>query len=383
VPAARHGLNLQTAAAVARRGGRRLVILCSHACEPEEAGEAIMHSDPRVRPTILNVRDYQIPVRLECDRIAEDWSSWDYDTAIKRNLGLALAYSMGWKTVLFLDDDVRQLRREHLGRMLAALAGGAGSRAAGWAFDDYPDHSIACHGYRLSDQIRYGRQEPFIGGGALAVAIRGRLPFFPTVYNEDWLFLYPLLAEGRRSVARAGSMLQLPFDPFAHPAHAGKQEFGEVLAEGLFRLLHRSGAHDPLVRGGPATEVGFWKEMTDRRRRFLRETWTDLQSDPKASAEAECLRIALETLDDGWADALAEWFCAWQGDLVRWHDFIRELESSRPRRAANRWTVAMARLDLAERVWRIPPRRVTGARRPPGSRPRGRGPGRMVRSVLM
>ena len=64
---------------------------------------------------------------------------------------------------------------------------------------------------------------------------------FPPIYNEDWLFLFD--AAQRRSVALCGhARSQLEYAPFAEWVRAAREEFGDVIAEGLYRLLHDGGA---------------------------------------------------------------------------------------------------------------------------------------------
>jgi hypothetical protein len=59
---------------------------------------------------------------------------------------------------------------------------------------------------------------------------------FPPIYNEDWLFLSDSLQA--RLVAVAGPVSQLEYQPFAHSRRAASEEFGDVIAEGIYRLIH-------------------------------------------------------------------------------------------------------------------------------------------------
>ena len=90
---------------------------------------------------------------------------------------------------------------------------------------------MVCHAFRAGG----GKQETFIGGGALAVEMRRNRSFFPNIYNEDWFFV---LDAGKRlqPVATVGQVLQYPYDPY-RVERARAEEFGDVLAEGIFWLL--------------------------------------------------------------------------------------------------------------------------------------------------
>ena len=108
------------------------------------------------------------------------------DLSRKRNLGLMLGRLAGWRAVLFLDDDILGLNPVHVTRAAAALDYFA---AVGMPPRRYPDNSVVCHANRLSG----GRQRVFVSASALAVDLRHVCTFFPDTYNEDWLFLAPLL----------------------------------------------------------------------------------------------------------------------------------------------------------------------------------------------
>ena len=67
------------------------------------------------------------------------------------------------------------------------------------------------------------------------------------IYNEDWFFL--LGETALRPVGQVGVAVQMPYDPFATPERARQQEFGDVLAEGLFALFDDGGTIADADRG--------------------------------------------------------------------------------------------------------------------------------------
>ena len=84
---------------------------------------------------------------------------------------------------------------------------------------------------------------------------RAPFDFFPDLYNEDWLFFYRDAAAER--LATPGSLAeQVPYDPFADPQRAAGQEFGDVIAEGLYALLH-SGL------GSEAASEEYWYQFLE------------------------------------------------------------------------------------------------------------------------
>jgi len=68
------------------------------------------------------------------------------DLSTKRNLGLVIARMLGWRRLMFLDDDIYAVSKEHVG----SLASGLNDHAVSVLIpDEYPDNSVACHAHRL------------------------------------------------------------------------------------------------------------------------------------------------------------------------------------------------------------------------------------------
>lgn len=233
------------------------------------------------------------------------------DTAAKRNLALKLARVLGWHSLLFLDDDVRS-RSGHtvLASEIPGALGGmrsSGLRAVGWALADFPDNSVVCH---LRREVGLP-QGIFIGGGALLVDLVGDLPFFPPVYNEDWLFLHDWVVRG--SVAWAGTVGQVAFDPLADPQRPQMEEFGDVLAEGLYELVHRHWHVDA------ARSVLFWQSVLAGRAEMLAEIHRRLPPAEAARKHHVALASARSALAAITPGDLADVVRRWRADLEGWN----------------------------------------------------------------
>jgi hypothetical protein len=223
--------SLRAAAGLAGEIGCALVVLCS---TPEQAEQALSKCGPMAGEMLASympesaddgLLSFLTSVHPEND---VERSSHG-DIAQKRNGGLLLARLCGWRTIMFLDDDIRNLTADAVSRASALTAR---FQAAGFTMEDYPDNSVVCHAHRLAG----GEQRVFPGGSALVIDVGRCDTLFPAVYNEDWLFM--LEAVQSRSVAAAGTLSQLEYRPFAHPRRAAAEEFGDLIAEGLYRLLH-------------------------------------------------------------------------------------------------------------------------------------------------
>jgi hypothetical protein len=244
--------------------GCALVVLCT---TPGQAAQAMQECRALVGHVLVTYvspsAEFNLLAFLTSEHPENDIEpSCHADIARKRNVGLLLARLCGWRTIMFLDDDIRDVT--------ASAASGAAAltarfQAAGFKIGNYPDNSVVCHAHRLAG----GSQDVFPGGSALLVDVTRCDTLFPPVYNEDWLFLFD--AAQRRSVAVAGTLSQLEYRPFAHPRRAASEEFGDVIAEGLYRNttdLSRAGAHESLTwdfaglrgglpaRGAPGRRLG-------------------------------------------------------------------------------------------------------------------------------
>jgi hypothetical protein len=111
-------------------------------------------------------------------------------------------------------------------------------RVAGMRVARFPDNSVVCHARR---EIGHA-QDVFIAGSVLAVNCDYPVSFFPEIYNEDWFFFYDEV-RARRAGCSQRYANQLKYDPFGNPRRARQQEFGDVLAEGLYALIHKEAGH--------------------------------------------------------------------------------------------------------------------------------------------
>jgi hypothetical protein len=241
------------------------------------------------------------------------------DLSTKRNLALALSIMLGWKRVVFLDDDIRVPQPCDLSKAVGLLDFHA---AVGLGIGGFPDNSVVCHAFRAIG----GKQETFIGGGALAVAIQENMSFFPNIYNEDWFFL---LDAGKqlKSVASVGEVLQYPYDPY-RVDRARTEELGDVLAEGIFWLLDQ---------GKPASDGGLehWRDFLNHRRRFIQEIRTMVRFQPDVTSSVrmrmeEALTAALGRCERITPKLCVEYMRALAADQDRWQRHLEQVGGLAP-----------------------------------------------------
>ena len=331
VPAARPAKNLQTAVGLATETGARLIVLCSFRTHADEVRallaknslpDAAVVAMPRKRGKWI-LRDFETTRYVHNGPGKAVCGTRNSDLSMKRNTGLLLARMLGWERIFFMDDDIRTVSADTVLSTVSLLdAAGGGYRTAAMSVEEYPDNSVVCHARREVGEY----QGVFVSGSVLAVDCRGPFDFFPDLYNEDWLFFYRDAAQER--LATPGSLAeQLPYDPFADPQRAASQEFGDVIAEGLYALLH-SGL------GADAADEEYWKRFLTDRNRVLDDVGRRLSSlHPAMRPELRrkigtAISAAQQVLWRVTAKMCAEYVAAWQRDLERWSEVLADRESS-------------------------------------------------------
>jgi hypothetical protein len=306
---------LQAAAALADELGCALVVLCS---KPEQAARAALECGEAGSGTLVthvprSVED-KLPSRLTFQHPEKDIArSCHIDIARKRNVGLQLARLCGWRTVMFLDDDIRDLTASSVSRAAGLTAC---FQAVGFEISQYPDNSVVCHAHRLTGS----KQDVFPGGSALVIDAARCDTLFPPVYNEDWLFLFDAVQS--RSVAVAGALTQVEYQPFARPDRAASEEFGDVIAEGLYRLIHEGADLT-------AATQGYWRDVLERRLRLIEDIATRLvlldEHEPVIGSALMSLTAARKRSAMISALACMSFVRAWRTDLAAWQQMLMNL----------------------------------------------------------
>lgn len=336
VPTARPAGRLRTAVDLATRLGCPVLALCSQAATAETVLARQAETD--VDLWAIDIGDDDLErLRPELDTtsvLAETPLEYTPDTSVKRNLGLIIANVVGWRRVVFLDDDIHVPDHRHLANAAFLLGRYA---AVGLQIGEFPDNSVVCHAHRAGK----GDQETFVGTGALAIDPLAIDSFFPRIYNEDWFFL--LDVDRLHRVAVVGSATQDRYDPYDEDlGRARSEEFGDTLAEGVFELLEAGGAVTD-------ADEAYWEGALERRQSFIADVIDRLPLSGRTAADQLRMRRALETALDVHqvvsAELCANYVKAWLQDRIRWPV---HLERFRKRTVAG-VADAMAELGLPAR----------------------------------
>jgi glycosyltransferase involved in cell wall biosynthesis len=248
------------------------------------------------------------------------------DLSAKRNIGLLLARLHGWNKIAFLDDDITISRPSNIARLAAQLDR---HQVAGMIVRKHPDNSVVCHARRDAGL----QQDVFLTGAALGVHCNSLpLSFFPDIYNEDWFF-FAREAAGRQ-LPRVGHAKQPEYDPYASLDRARCEEFGDLLAEGLYALLADEDSSLPFSEQLRGATRGYWSRFIEARRQVLTETKTLLVglldkhgTSGRASSAIASLEAAGSQLDKITADLCVNFISAWREDLAEWQKFSNAVNS--------------------------------------------------------
>jgi hypothetical protein len=315
VPTARHPAYLSEAAVLAH--ALHCTLLTLHSKQWTSAARAAQRLPQNVDLLAIDVPDpaqLQLPSWETSRLLAGTVFERRTDISAKRNMALVLSRMLGWSRVLFLDDDITELNSDDVRRASGLLDT---HNAVGLHVDGFPDHSVVCHAYRQAG----GSQQSFIGGGALAVHLERSDSFFPDIYNDDWFFLLNG-DEGIQPVGVTGAVRQYPYDPFRNPDRARAEEFGDVLAEGIYWLLDQ---------GGSVTDAdrAHWAKFLVKRRDFIGRVLEMIEQDETLGSADRARRIAALKGSLGRLALITPELCerylrAWAVDRQRWRCHLKQ-----------------------------------------------------------
>ena len=305
VPAGRKAEKLKMVAELAASADVLLVVLASLHCRVAEAS-ALVASIPGCRALIVDIPgDYcndHLTFRTSDPSFAHLKAGRNSDLSLKRNLGLLLARLMRWEKIMFLDDDIFGVTLTDLAKIASQLDS---HQVTGLISRSFPDNSVVCHANRLSGRD----QDTFVTGAALGVnCAETPLDFFPDVYNKDWLFFATHAARGQ--VISVGTARQQSYKPFADPNRAVLEEFGDLIAEGLYALFNDGQSLD-------AATKDYWCDFITARRKLIDRLACDLYLIPthEAGVQAhESMLHADKQLASITADDCVRFVEAWRYD---------------------------------------------------------------------
>ncbi|WP_410789084.1 hypothetical protein [Kribbella sp. C-35] len=340
VPTARPASALQPVINLSVEVGVPLVILCSRQARLAQVVGRVEKTFG-AQALVIQVDGYQ-PRCMKPLTSAEEFqiasAGRSSDLSAKRNIGLLLGRLRGWNKILFLDDDLYGFNTQDVSRLSGYLDNYPVASLRSWK---YPDNSVVCHARR-----RVGfKQDVFVSGAALGVNLQHPdQSFFADIYNEDWFFFARHAA--RRRLPNIGKVSQQSYEPFADPQRAAREEFGDLLAEGLYLAFHGRGSVDEHL--ADALKPRLWEEFKEARLETIQQTAEELERVEKwlDHSEYDDIKNSLRTANE-WAETITPDLCvnfidSWQEDERSWQLML----SNFPSKLNNR--DALAELELSD-----------------------------------
>jgi hypothetical protein len=309
-----------------------LVVLSSKQTKVEQVARRVART-PGARSLIVPIpygwKHAKFPTRTSAAEFKDANAGRQSDLSAKRNLGLLLARLHGWDKVAFVDDDV--LDTDNIARLAGQLER---NQVAGMIVRRHPDNSVVCHARRLA----CFPQGVFVTGAVLGVHCNDLpLSFFPDIYNEDWFFFANEAAA--RRLPCVGIAKQAEYDPFATPDRARKEEFGDLLAEGLYALFGEEDPSVPFHEQLDAATRTYWSRFIEARHEVITETKTMLYRFTRPNADNGRVSSALKSLAAAenqlatiTPDLCVNFLDAWRDDLGEWQRFsnrVKDVGSTR------------------------------------------------------
>ncbi|MBI4683915.1 MAG: hypothetical protein HY755_01825 [Nitrospirae bacterium] len=232
------------------------------------------------------------------------YNNTSWDLPLKRNYALYFSRKNGYSKILLIDDDIR-------GVNLNILKMGSQSLndylLSGCFIEDFPDISIIDH----LDVVAGEKIVSSLSGSFLFIKPFSSYSFFPNIYNEDLLFMLPHIID--RSICSFGSIQQLPYDPFQDPSKASFQEFGDIIAEGLFALLSSNLYEHRFNKKA-------WEHILNERKKILLNL-RDTLKDIKVQKIIDSAMIVNKTIT---TEACLNFLDNMERDRQTWNSFLKE-----------------------------------------------------------
>ncbi len=330
VPAARPASALQNIIDLSAAVSVPLVILCSRQASVDQVAERVEKTLGAHALVVDVPLGYELPHQehlTSAQLFQEALADRSSDLSIKRNIGLLLGRLRGWRKILFVDDDISHLRPADVGRLTSTLDR---HPVASMTTRRFPDNSVVCHARRLAGF----EQDVFVSGAVLGVQLQHQaLSFFPDIYNEDWFFFARRAAH--RCLPKVGEVRQLVYDPFADQQRAAREEFGDLLAEGLYALFDAAPGLDFDEQMAIARKSSYWREFKDVRLETIQATldglwqaqWRDeIILDPTVVNAEDALHIAEKQTTSISAELCVDYLDGWLQDERSWQKHLQGLD---------------------------------------------------------
>lgn len=225
-----------------------------------------------------------------------------WDLPIKRSYALIHARENGFKKVLFVDDDMRMIKKDQVQKVNLLLNNYS---IVGSFIEEFLDTSLLGHLEKLAGEVIY----PFLSGSYLYLRPFKIKSFFPNIYNEDWLFMIPYVIN--KTICSFGRVIQLSKNLFNNCEEIVLQEFGDIVAEGLYKLIE---VNDYESR----YDLMYWENVIKERK----IVFESLKEKIKEKYYIPLINIAIKTNKSIKAKDCLDFILDWEDDNIKWNKHL-------------------------------------------------------------
>jgi len=153
-----------------------------------------------------------------------DIESVSWDLPLKRNFAILFSKQKSFKKILLLDDDIRFNNKSNVFSLFNTLENYwiSGCNSIG-------EIDTSLIGTIANDNPK------FFSGNCLGINLEQFIPFFPEIYNEDWLAILPAIIN--RKAILVGEVTQLTRIISNYQQMASFQEFGEIIVDDIYEHI--------------------------------------------------------------------------------------------------------------------------------------------------
>ncbi len=209
----------------------RVTELFREVCQLSIASEIFFIGSSHADTPIITKNNLSVSKQYNkfCDSIWCNPNYKEWDLPNKRNFAIWFSKKNNFNKILLMDDDIRFTIDQKLSYKLATALDSnwvSGAYSTG-EFDTSIIGAIA---------MRFGINRPvFLSGNCLAINLKKFIPYFPNIYNEDWLSILPAIVAKKATIV--GPVLQLTRIVKDAKKRAKFQEFGEVIVDEIYSRI--------------------------------------------------------------------------------------------------------------------------------------------------
>jgi hypothetical protein len=232
----------------------------------------------------------------------------EWDLPHKRNFAISFSKQNSFEKILLLDDDIRFNDKKTAFSLCNAL-------------DKYWVSS--CYSIGEIDTSLIGaimnEDDKFFSGNCLGINIENFIPFFPKIYNEDYLAILPAIINQKAIVV--GEVTQLTRKITDYQQVANFQEFGEIITDDIYEYIslkenQYSHIADLIIK---LCDLSYWKNVIKDR-----ALWLEILGNSASNKKPKSIVFgAKESLSQITPEKCVDFLETWLKQELEWKEYLK------------------------------------------------------------